>query len=83
MQATLMTTTPHSVHRTSKLIRQADPEVFKLGCILRGGGMLGQDGRHANVGVGDLLLYDTSRPYLAGLMPDVPASLMLLLATRT
>jgi AraC-like DNA-binding protein len=80
VQATLMTTTPHSVHRTSKLIRQSDPEVFKLGCIVRGGGgMMAQDGRRADFGIGDLVLYDTSRPYLAGLTPDVPATQMLLL----
>jgi AraC-like DNA-binding protein len=80
VQATLMTTTPHSVHRTPKRIRQDDPEVLKLGCIVRGGGgMMAQDGRRADFGVGDLCLYDTSRPYLAGLTPDVPATQMLLL----
>lgn len=79
VQATLMTTMPHSVHRTPKLIRQADPEVFKLVCVVRGGGMVVKDGRHADVGVGDLVLYDTSRPYLAEFTPDVPVSELLLL----
>ncbi|MEU5960358.1 helix-turn-helix domain-containing protein [Micromonospora parva] len=79
VQATLMTTMPHSVHRTPKLIRQADPEVFKLGCLVRGGGMITQDGQRADFGVGDLILYDTSRPYQAEFTPDVPVSQLLLL----
>ncbi|MEU7777767.1 AraC-like ligand-binding domain-containing protein [Micromonospora sp. SD19] len=79
VQATLMTTMPHSVHRTPKLIRQADPEVFKLGCLVRGGGMITQDGHRTDFGVGDLILYDTSRPYLAEFTPDVPVSQLLLL----
>ncbi|NGO08728.1 helix-turn-helix domain-containing protein [Streptomyces sp. HC44] len=79
VQATLMTTMPHSVHRTPKLIRQADPEVFKLGCIVRGGGMMTQDGRRADLGVGDLVLFDTSRPYVGEHAPHIPAFQMLLL----
>ncbi|MEU5876698.1 helix-turn-helix domain-containing protein [Spirillospora sp. NPDC047279] len=79
VQTTLMTTTPHSVDRTPKLIRQADPEVFKLSCNVRGRSMMAQDGRYADLGVGDLVLYDTSRPYRAGLKPDLPISQLLLL----
>ena len=79
VQATLITTMPHSVHRTPKLIRQADPEVYKLGCMVRGSGMIAQDGRCADVGVGDLIFYDTSRPYLAGFNPRIPVSQVLLL----
>ncbi|WP_344588384.1 helix-turn-helix domain-containing protein [Actinomadura vinacea] len=79
VQATLMTTTPYSIHRTPKLIRQADPEVFKLCCVLRGHGMMAQDGRRADFEPGNLVLYDTSRPYLAELAPDIPAGQMLVL----
>ncbi|MGP4105220.1 helix-turn-helix domain-containing protein [Nonomuraea sp. KM90] len=79
VQATLLTTAPHTVRRTSKLIRQADPEVFKLSCVVRGGGMMTQDGRHADFGVGDLTLFDTSHPFWAEHVPDVPASQLLLL----
>ncbi|MGW6010028.1 AraC-like ligand-binding domain-containing protein [Streptomyces sp. NPDC055210] len=79
VQATLMTTLAHSVHRTPKLIRQADPEVFKLGCIVRGGGRITQDGQCTDFGVGDLMLFDPSRPYLAGFTPEVPGSQQLLL----
>ncbi|GAA2207339.1 helix-turn-helix domain-containing protein [Nonomuraea monospora] len=79
VKAMLMTTTPHSVRRTPKLIRQADPEVFKLSCVVRGRSMMEQDGRHADLGIGDLVLYDTSRPYLAGLVPEERTSRLLLL----
>ncbi|MFG1914395.1 helix-turn-helix domain-containing protein [Micromonospora sp. NPDC048898] len=79
VQAILITSMPHSVHRTPKLIRQADPEVFKLGCMVRGAGMIVQDRRHAHFGVGELMLFDTSRPYVAELHPHVPVSQLLLL----
>ncbi|PWR07310.1 hypothetical protein DKT68_19835 [Micromonospora acroterricola] len=79
VQAALITSMPHSVHRTPKLIRQADPEVFKLGCMVRGTGMIAQDRRHADFGVGELMLFDTSRPYVAELHPHVPVSQLLLL----
>jgi AraC-like DNA-binding protein len=79
VQTTLITTMPHSVHRTSKLIRAADPEVFKLGCIVRGGGIVAQEDQHAALGVGDMVLYDTSRPYVGAFAPDVPVGQLLLL----
>ncbi|KAB2339294.1 AraC-like ligand-binding domain-containing protein [Actinomadura rudentiformis] len=79
VQATLMTATPHSVHRTPKRIRQADPEVFKLACVVSGGSVMEQGGRRADLGVGDLVLYDTSRPYQAECPPDLPANRLLLL----
>jgi hypothetical protein len=79
VQATLITTNPHSINRTAKLIRQADPEVFKLGCVVRGAVMITQDDRSTHYRVGDLKLYDTSRPYLGEFAPDVPVSQVLLL----
>jgi AraC-like DNA-binding protein len=79
VQVTLMTTMPHSVHRTPKLIRQSDPEVLKLGCLVRGRGMITHDGQCADMQAGNLVLYDTSRPYTAEFAPDVPASRLLLL----
>ncbi|WP_328842955.1 helix-turn-helix domain-containing protein [Streptomyces sp. NBC_00258] len=79
MQATLLTTMPHTVHRSPKLIRQADPEVLKVGCIVRGGATVTQDGQHADLGVGDLMLFDTSRPFLGKHAPHIPTSQLLLL----
>ncbi len=79
VQTTLMTTMPHSVHRTPRLIRQADPEMFKLGCFVRGGGLIVQSGRCATYGVGDLKLYDTSCPFTGEFAPDAARSQLLLL----
>ncbi|MFD6989925.1 helix-turn-helix domain-containing protein [Streptomyces sp. NPDC059943] len=79
VQAALMTSARHTVHRTPKLIRQSDPEVFKLACVERGGGGMTQDGRYTEFGVGDLILFDTSRPYEAEFQRDVPVSRLLLL----
>ncbi|MFF0018441.1 helix-turn-helix domain-containing protein [Streptomyces sp. NPDC005374] len=79
VQATLITTMPHSVHRTPKLIRQADTGVLKLACIVSGGGVITKDGQSADQGVGDLILHDTSRPYRAEFAPTVPAHQLLLL----
>ncbi|NJP98443.1 helix-turn-helix domain-containing protein [Nonomuraea sp. FMUSA5-5] len=79
VRATLLTTTPHAVRRTPKLIRQADPEAFLVTCTLRGHAMMEQDGRQADFAVGDLGLYDSSRPYLAGLLPAAEPSQLLIL----
>ncbi|MDH6222973.1 helix-turn-helix domain-containing protein [Streptomyces pseudovenezuelae] len=79
VQATLLTAMPHAVHRTPKLIRQSDPEVLKLVCIVRGGGTVTKDGQRADMGFGDLMLHDTSQPYLAQMAPDVPVTRLLLL----
>jgi hypothetical protein len=85
VQATLMTTMAHLVHRTPKLVRQADPEMFKLGCLLRGNGMITQGRQCTRFGVGDLILFDTSRSYQSEFAPDIPGSqqLMLLRFSRT
>ncbi|MGW3283847.1 helix-turn-helix domain-containing protein [Streptomyces sp. NPDC001002] len=79
VQTTLMTTAAHGVHRTPKLIRRTDPEVLKVGCILRGRGRITQAQRCAEFGVGDLILFDPSRPYVSEFAPDVPGSQQLLL----
>ncbi|MEV6483638.1 helix-turn-helix domain-containing protein [Streptomyces sp. NPDC051576] len=79
VQTTLITTMPHSIHRTPKLIRQADPDIFKVGCIVRGGGAMTKDGQHAEFRVGDMTLYDLSHPYQAQFAPDLPVSQLLLL----
>ncbi|WP_211258888.1 helix-turn-helix domain-containing protein [Spirillospora albida] len=80
VQMTLMTTTPHSVRRTPALIRRSDPEVLLLTCAVCGPGMMGeQDGRRTDCVVGDLSLYDSSRPYVAGLAPRSPVSRLLVL----
>ncbi|MFI0451761.1 helix-turn-helix domain-containing protein [Actinomadura sp. 6N118] len=84
MQATLTTTTPHLVQRTPKLIRQADPEVFKLACILRGHGLMTNADRRGNLRMGDLALFDSSSPYLVEHAPDAgPIQFLLLRFPRS
>lgn len=79
VQLALMKTTPYGICRTAKLIRQADPELCKLSVAVRGAGGITQDERHAEFAVGDLILYDTSRPYFAALKPDIRTSQLLVL----
>lgn len=54
---------PHVIGRSSRLIRRADPECYKLSLQVAGRGVLTQDGQQAVLAPGDLVLYDTSRPY--------------------
>jgi AraC-like DNA-binding protein len=79
VQATLLTTSPHLVRRTGKLIRQTDPEVFKLGRLIRGGVVVEQDERQAELTAGDLVLFDTSRPFQGWHLPGRQATRLLLL----
>jgi AraC-like DNA-binding protein len=53
---------PMHARRTAAMIRQGDPEVFQLWLTVRGEVGLSQSGRHVEVGEGDLVLYDSSRP---------------------
>ena len=53
----------HLVLRSSRLIHRADPECYKLSLQVAGGAVLAQDGREAVLAPGDLVLYDTTRPY--------------------
>ncbi len=79
VEAVLTTVAPHSARRTSKLIRQSDPDVFELGCTVRGAGTVTQNGRHAELGIGDLVLINTSRPYQVEHAPHIPESRVMLL----
>jgi AraC-like DNA-binding protein len=79
VQAVLLTTMPHTVDRTPKLIRQSDPEVLKLVCTVRGGATVTKEGLRANRGPGELTLHDSSRPYRSELAPDIPVTQLLLL----
>lgn len=56
-------TTAHTVRRTPNLISQHDPRFYKLSLQLSGQAVLEQDGRRADLGPGDLAIYDTHRPY--------------------
>ncbi|MFF5288861.1 helix-turn-helix domain-containing protein [Paractinoplanes globisporus] len=79
VQTALATMAPHSTHRTTRLIRQADPGMLEVGCTVRGRGTVTQDGRRAEVCSGDLVLLDTSRPYEVEHAPEAAVSRVLLL----
>ncbi|MFF2963298.1 helix-turn-helix domain-containing protein [Streptomyces sp. NPDC057963] len=62
-QVTAMTYLPLTSARTSKLIRQSDPEYCQLSLTVRGDMGLSQCGREATFGSGELMLYDSSFPF--------------------
>jgi AraC-like DNA-binding protein len=58
-------------HRTRGLAR-ADPEAWlQVGLVTRGGAVLRQDGREAELGPGDYAVYETERPFSWRLRGDV------------
>lgn len=54
---------PGGVWRPQRLITSTDNELYKFSLHLSGSCVLGQDGRQAAVNPGDLVVYDTTRPY--------------------
>jgi AraC-like DNA-binding protein len=63
LQLARLRASAHEVARTKKMIARNDPGVIKLGLQVNGTGRLAQDGRQAELKRGDLVLYDTTRPY--------------------
>ncbi|MFE9423126.1 helix-turn-helix domain-containing protein [Kitasatospora sp. NPDC006697] len=57
---------PLHSRRTPALIRRGDPEQYQLGLVLRGSAWYAQSGSEAELRAGDLVLWDTSRPYESG-----------------
>ncbi|MFE7394904.1 helix-turn-helix domain-containing protein [Streptomyces sp. NPDC057582] len=49
--------------RSAQLIRQSDSDSYQLMLTLRGGHRILQAGRDTTIGPGDVILYDTSRPW--------------------
>ncbi|MFI9615807.1 helix-turn-helix domain-containing protein [Streptomyces sp. NPDC052023] len=64
-QVTALTYASMTSRRTTRLIRQSDPEMYAVGLILRGQQVIAQDRCEAPLGAGDLVVYSTSRPYTA------------------
>ncbi|MFI7416409.1 helix-turn-helix domain-containing protein [Nonomuraea sp. NPDC049684] len=64
VQATLLTAPSLTIRRTPRLIRRCDPETFFVTCAVRGHAGGGQAGRQAELQVGDLMLRDSSQPYV-------------------
>ncbi|MFC4122571.1 helix-turn-helix domain-containing protein [Nonomuraea zeae] len=73
-------TDAHAAHRTRRLISAHPADYYKLGLLVRGNGVLSQDGRQARLGPGDFAVYDTSRPYTLAF--DSPARLLVLIFPR-
>jgi AraC-like DNA-binding protein len=78
-QASMLTTMPHLVQRTDKLIRRTDPEVFKVACLVQGSATVTQGDQCAELRAGDLTLFDTSHPFRGRHTTDRTASRLLLL----
>ncbi|MCX4445863.1 helix-turn-helix domain-containing protein [Streptomyces sp. NPDC058369] len=57
---------PLSSRRTPALIREGDPEQYQLGLVTSGTAWFAQQGGEAELGVGGMALWDTSKPYESG-----------------
>lgn len=55
--------TPHVVRRTPELVGRDEARYYKLSLQLQGTAVLEQGGRTAELGPGDLAVYDTHQPY--------------------
>ncbi|MFF3846637.1 helix-turn-helix domain-containing protein [Streptomyces sp. NPDC002328] len=54
---------PQRATRTHRHISRAEADYVAVGVLTAGRATLVQDGRQADVGAGDLVVYDTTRPY--------------------
>ncbi len=63
LQISAMSFSHLEIARTARLIRQSDPEVYLINYFLRDEGVLSQAGSELTLGVGDLVMLDSSRPY--------------------
>ncbi|MCH6158880.1 helix-turn-helix domain-containing protein [Streptomyces marispadix] len=70
VQVSVLTCPSLHSHRTPKLIRQSDPELYHLALAQRGSVAIEQADRQTVLGSGDLTLSTTSRPYLGRLAAD-------------
>jgi AraC-like DNA-binding protein len=70
VQVSTMTYPSMESRRTAKLIRRSDPELYQMALTLRGVQRIAQVGRDIALGPCDLLLYDSSRPFDAGVAAE-------------
>ncbi|UUU18984.1 helix-turn-helix domain-containing protein [Streptomyces sp. DSM 40750] len=63
VQMSVISAAPHSVARTRRHIASDAPDFFQLTVQLTGQGVLTQRDRQARVGPGELVVYDTRRPF--------------------
>jgi AraC-like DNA-binding protein len=70
--------------RTPALIRRSDPEMYHVALVTGGRHCLEQAGRQVSTGKGDLLLYDTSQPYIIHTHADSePAACIIVQVPKT
>lgn len=67
-----LTYSPLCSRRTPKLIRRSDPEQYVVALVRRGRQGIAQAGRAVVPDLGELILYCTSRPFEAKVLPDDP-----------
>ncbi|GDY32664.1 helix-turn-helix domain-containing protein [Gandjariella thermophila] len=61
---------PVTVARTAKLITSGDNEIYKVALHVSGTATISQDGRQHRLRPGDLVIYDTTRPYTLDFRED-------------
>ncbi|MFF0465474.1 AraC family transcriptional regulator [Streptomyces mexicanus] len=79
VQLSVMSYTPLLSQRTPRLIRQSDPETYQLALTTAGRQGIEQARTCASLASGELLLYDSSRPFTAVAGPQHPGATGILL----
>src|SRR2546430_1616128 len=59
----VLTSTPHSVHRTPGLIRRGSSELYRVVLAMSGSPRLAQEDRAAQLRPGEFAIYDFAKPY--------------------
>lgn len=80
VQMSAITAEPHTVARTRRHIGSDAPDFFQVTLQLTGSGVLTQRDRQARVGPGELVIYDTRRPFTYDL--DQPHSGLVVMFPR-
>lgn len=70
LAASSVISTSQTFTRTSKLLSKDGRDLFQVGLVTHGQGVLTQDGRTATVSAGDFALYETARPFTWALTGD-------------
>ncbi|MFE7762276.1 helix-turn-helix domain-containing protein [Streptomyces sp. NPDC057438] len=63
VQVSVITAQPHAIARTRRHIGSAPPDYVKVNLLFHGRCVLSQGGNQTELGAGDLVVYDTRRPY--------------------
>ncbi|MGH3388958.1 MAG: helix-turn-helix domain-containing protein [Actinomadura sp.] len=80
IQVTSMTYPSLETRRTPKLIRRSDPELYQMALTLRGAQRIAQVGRDTSLGPYDLMLYDSSRPFVGRVAADAGGTVAAVVA---